>query len=150
MDYFIAILVFGAIIVAMVGVIYVTWEDRKRRDEMGFPKEQPDTQDCIEAANLMTGFVWARLKQTGVKWNDPYQKWGMDECFYLSYDSSGELADFVRLCHAAGCRVTIEQVSDEDIEDPKNTKEAMKKFHSDLKIAHHERIEKEYRRLGYK
>lgn len=150
MDYFIAILVCGAIIAAFVGVIYVTYEDRKRREEMGFPKEQPDTQDCIEAANLMTRFIWSRLEGTGVKWNDPYKKYGMGNGFYLSSDGSGELADFVRLCHMAGCRVTIEQVSDEDIEDPKNTKEAMKKFHSDLKIAHHERIERYYRKMGYK
>lgn len=150
MDYFIAILIFGAIIVAMVGVIYVTHDDRQRRAEMGFPKEQPDTLDCIEAANLMTEFVWTRLAGTGVKWDDPYDKWGMDQSFYLMYDNKGELADFVRLCHAAGCRITIEQVSDEDIEDPKNTKEAMEKWHSDLKIAYHERKEREYRKLGYK
>lgn len=150
MDYFITILIFGGIIFASVAVICTVNEDRKRRQEMGFPKEQPDTQDCIEAANLMTQFVWSRLSQTGVNWNDPYRKYGMDECFYLSSDGSGELADFVRLCHMAGCRVTIEQVSDEDIEDPKNTKEVMKKFHSDLKIARHERIEKYYRKMGYK
>ena len=150
MDYFITILILGGIIFASVAVICTVNEDRKRRKEMGFPKEQPDTQDCIEAANLMTQFVWSRLSQTGVKWNDPYRKYGMDECFYLSSDGSGELADFVRLCHMAGCRVTIEQVSDEDIEDSKNTKEVMKKFHSDLKIARHERIEKYYRKMGYK
>lgn len=150
MDYFITILIFGAIIVGSVGVIYVVHDDRQRRAEMGFPKEQPDTQDCIEAANLMTRFVWSRLSQTGVKWDDPYTKYGMGNGFYLSSDGSGELADFVRLCHMAGCRVTIEQVSDEDIEDPKNTKEVMKKFHSDLKIARHERIEKYYRKMGYK
>ena len=150
MDYFITILIFGGIIFAMAGVIYVTYEDRKRREEMGFPKEQPDKQDCIEAANLMTQFVWSRLSQTGVKWDDPYTKYGMGNGFYLMSDSSGELADFVRLCHLAGCRVTIEQVSEEDIEDPKNTKEAMKKFHSDLKIARHERIERYYRKMGYK
>lgn len=150
MDYVISFVIFGAIIVAMVGVIYVTWEDRKHRDEMGFPKERPDTLDCIEAANLMCKFVWGRLSQTGVKWNDPYRMYGMGECFYLMYDKNGELADFVRLCHMAGCRITIEQVSDEDIEDPKNTKETMKKFHSDLKIAHHERIERKYRKMGYK
>lgn len=138
MDYVIGILIFGAIIAGCVAVIYtkhVEWEARKA---VGFPDSMPVTDDCIEAVRLMMIFLGERLRETGA---GPFAdcKVGMEESS-ISLLKSHDIADLVRYAHLAGCHIKIEKVADHDIENPENTPEKLKEFHTDLKIARHIRV----------
>ena len=59
--------------------------------------------------------------------------------------NSHDIPDLIRYIHLCGCRITIEEVADHDVENPKNTPEELKKFHTDLKKAREDRIERKYR-----
>lgn len=135
MDYFIGILIFGAIIAACVAVVYTKHVEWQRRKAIGFPDKAPRMDDCIEASRQMLIFLDDRLYDTGAgAFADC--KCGM-EGSYLSLLRSHDIPDLIRYAHLAGCHITIEKVANHDIENPKNTKEKLEEFHTDLKIARH-------------
>ena len=143
MDYVIAILIFAAITSTMVFFIYDRYLQCKQKQQLGFMREMPDHADCLEANRQLMVFLHDRY------WNintvDSCIKAGMDGS-YLSLIDSHDVVDFIRYIHLCGCRITIEEVADHDVEDPSSTPEALKKFHTDLDRARHERIERKYRR----
>ena len=143
MDYVIAILIFAAITSTMVFFIYDRYLQWKQKQQLGFMREMPDHADCLEANRQLMVFLHDRY------WNintvDSCIKAGMDGS-YLSLIDSHDVVDFIRYIHLCGCRITIEEVADHDVEDPSSTPEALKKFHTDLDRARHERIERKYRR----
>lgn len=143
MDYVIAFLFGAGFLAMMVWLIYdrhLQWEQKKM---LGFLREVPDYADCLEANRQLMVFLHDRY------WNintiDSCGKAGMDGNF-LSLIDSHDVVDFIRYIHLCGCRITIEEVADHDVEDPNSTPEALKKFHTDLDRARHERIERKYRR----
>ena len=143
MDYVIYVLFGAGFLAMMVWLIYdrhLQWEQKKM---LGFMREVPDYSDCLEANRQLMVFLHDRY------WNintvDSCGKAGMDgNC--LSLIDSHDVVDFIRYIHLCGCRITIEEVADHDVEDPNSTPEALKKFHTDLDRARHERIERKYRR----
>ena len=143
MDYVIAFLFCAGFLAMMVWLIYdryLQWEQKKM---LGFLREVPDYADCLEANRQLMVFLHDRY------WNintvDSCGKAGMDGNF-LSLIDSHDVVDFIRYIHLCGCRITIEEVADHDVEGPNSTPEALKKFHTDLDRARHERIERKYRR----
>lgn len=143
MDYVIAFLFGAGFLAMMVWLIYdrhLQWEQKKK---LGFLREVPDYADCLEANRQLMVFLHDRY------WNintvDSCGKAGMDGNF-LSLIDSHDVVDFIRYIHLCGCRITIEEVADHDVEDPKTTPEVLKKFHTDLDRAHDERINRKYRR----
>ena len=143
MDYVIAILIFAAITSAMVWLIYDRHLQWKQKQQLGFMRQLPDYEDCLEANRQLMVFLHDRY------WNintvDSCGKAGMDGN-YLTLIDSHDVVDFIRYIHLCGCRITIEEVADHDVESPNSTPEALKKFHTDLDRARHERIERKYRR----
>lgn len=141
MDYFIAILIFGAVVaffVYMSVTAHIEWERRKM---LGFMKETPSMDDSIEAAKEALHFICDRME------GDP-RRW--DECStggdgFFTMLNSTDIANFFRYAHFAGCHIIIKQVSDKDIEDPKNTKEVFREWESDMARARARRIERRYR-----
>ena len=142
MDYVIMFLIFGSVIsffVYMSITSRIEWEKRKM---LGFMKEVPLSDDCIEARRQLMVFL-----------HDRY--WNINSAFYdcksgmevnsLTLMNSHDIPDLIRYIHLCGCRITIEEVADHDVENPKNTPEELKKFHTDLKKAREERIERKYR-----
>lgn len=143
MDYVIAFLFGAGFLAMMVWLIYdrhLQWEQKKK---LGFLREVPDYADCLEANRQLMVFLHDRY------WNintvDSCGKAGMDGNF-LSLIDSHDVVDFIRYIHLCGCRITIEEVADHDVEDPKTTPEVLKKFHTDLDRARDERINRKYRR----
>ena len=142
MDYLIAILIFGAIIAVFVYMCinaHIEWERKKM---LGFMKEAPLIDDCIEARRQLMVFLNDRYWNFNSAFSDCHS--GMDGNFFTLMDSH-DIPDLIRYIHLCGCRITIEEVADHDVEDPKNTPEVLKKFHTDLKKARDERIERKYR-----
>lgn len=143
MDYVIMFLIFTTITSVMVWIIYdryLQWEQKK---QLGFMREMPDYDDCLEANRQLMVFLHDRY------WNintvDSCSKAGMDGN-YLTLIDSHDIVDLIRYIHLCGCRITIEEVADHDVESPNSTPEALKKFHSDLDRARDERINRKYRR----
>jgi hypothetical protein len=143
MDYVIMFLIFTTITSVMVWIIYdryLQWEQKK---QLGFMREMPDYEDCLEANRQLMVFLHDRY------WNintvDSCSKAGMDGN-YLTLIDSHDIVDLIRYIHLCGCRITIEEVADHDVESPNSTPEALKKFHSDLDRARDERINRKYRR----
>lgn len=143
MDYVIMFLIFTTITSVMVWIIYdryLQWEQKK---QLGFMREMPDYDDCLEANRQLMVFLHDRY------WNintvDSCSKAGMDGN-YLTLIDSHDIVDLIRYIHLCGCRITIEEVADHDVESPSSTPEALKKFHSDLDRARDERINRKYRR----
>lgn len=143
MDYVIMFLIFTTITSVMVWIIYdryLQWEQKK---QLGFMRELPDYDDCLEANRQLMVFLHDRY------WNintvDSCSKAGMDGN-YLTLIDSHDVVDLIRYIHLCGCRITIEEVADHDVESPNSTPEALKKFHSDLDRARDERINRKYRR----
>lgn len=143
MDYVIMFLIFTTITSVMVWIIYdryLQWEQKK---QLGFMREMPDYDDCLEANRQLMVFLHDRY------WNintvDSCSKAGMDGS-YLTLIDSHDIVDLIRYIHLCGCRITIEEVADHDVESPNSTPEALKKFHSDLDRARDERINRKYRR----
>ncbi len=143
MDYFIAILIFGAIIAFLVYMsinAHIEWERKKM---LGFMKEAPLIDDCIEARRQLMVFLNDRYWKFNSAFSDCHS--GMDGNYFTLMDSH-DIPDLIRYVHLCGCRITIEEVADHDVEDPKNTPEVLKKFHTDLRKARAERIDRKYRR----
>ena len=143
MDYVIMFLIFTTITSVMVWIIYdryLQWEQKK---QLGFMRELPDYDDCLEANRQLMVFLHDRY------WNintvDSCSKAGMDGN-YLTLIDSHDIVDLIRYIHLCGCRITVEEVADHDVESPNSTPEALKKFHSDLDRARDERINRKYRR----
>ena len=143
MDYVIAILIFTTITSVMVWIIYDRHLQWKQKQQLGFMRKMPDYADCLEANRQLMVFLHDRY------WNintvDSCSKAGMDGN-YLTLIDSHDVVDFIRYIHLCGCRITIEEVADHDVESPNSTPEALKKFHTDLDRARHERIERKFRR----
>lgn len=142
MDYVIMFLIFGSVIsffVYMSITSRIEWEKRKM---LGFMKEVPLSDDCIEARRQLMVFLNDRYWNINSAFSD--SKSGMDGNFFTLMDSH-DIPDLIRFVHLCGCRITIEEVADHDVENPKNTPEELKKFHTDLKKAREERIERKYR-----
>ena len=143
MDYVIMFLIFTTITSVMVWLIYDRYLQWVQKRELGFMRELPDYDDCLEANRQLMVFLHDRY------WNintvDSCSKAGMDGN-YLTLIDSHDIVDLIRYIHLCGCRITIEEVADHDVESPKSTPEALKKFHTDLDRARHERIERKYRR----
>lgn len=143
MDFVVFILIFGAIIAACVYLsitAYIEWEKKKM---LGFMKEAPLSDDCIEANRQLWVFLNERYYDIGHgAFSDV--RTGMNGNF-LTLIESHDIPDLIRYVHLCGCRIKIEQVEDHDIEDPKNTREVMKEFHTDLRKARNSRIERKYR-----
>ena len=143
MDYVIAFLFGAGFLAMMVWLIYdrhLQWEQKKM---LGFLREGPDYADCLEANRQLMVFLHDRYWRINTV--DSCSKAGMAGS-YLSLTDSHDVVDFIRYIHLCGCRITIEEVADHDVEDPNSTPEALKKFHTDLDRARHERIERKYRR----
>ena len=143
MDYVIMFLIFTTITSVMVWIIYdryLQWEQKK---QLGFMRELPDYDDCLEANRQLMVFLHDRY------WNintvDSCSKAGMDGN-YLTLIDSHDIVDLIRYIHLCGCRITVEEVADHDVESPNSTPEALKKFHSDLDRARDERINRKYSR----
>lgn len=143
MDYVIMFLIFTTITSVMVWLIYdryLQWEQKK---QLGFMRQLPDYDDCLEANRQLMVFLHDRY------WNintvDSCSKAGMDGNSLTLIDSH-DIVDLIRYIHLCGCRITIEEVADHDVESPNSTPEALKKFHSDLDRARDERINRKYRR----
>lgn len=143
MDYVIMFLILTTITSVMVWIIYdryLQWEQKK---QLGFMRQMPDYDDCLEANRQLMVFLHDRY------WNintvDSCSKAGMDGN-YLTLIDSHDIVDLIRYIHLCGCRITIEEVADHDVESPNSTPEALKKFHSDLDRARDERINRKYRR----
>ena len=143
MDYVIMFLILTTITSVMVWLIYdryLQWEQKK---QLGFMRQLPDYDDCLEANRQLMVFLHDRY------WNintvDSCSKAGMDGN-YLTLIDSHDIVDLIRYIHLCGCRITIEEVADHDVESPNSTPEALKKFHSDLDRARDERINRKYRR----
>lgn len=143
MDYVICVLFGAGFLAMMVWLIYDRHLQWEQKQQLGFMREVPDYADCLEANRQLMVFLHDRY------WNintvDSCGKAGMDGNF-LSLTDSHDVVDFIRYIHLCGCRITIEEVADHDVEDPNSTPEALKKFHTDLDRARHERIERKYRR----
>ena len=137
MDYLFWILFFG------VGIAWFFWRmnrvtmDFQRREDMGFPREAPVNDDCIEASRMMVNFVADRLQDINEDWMADC-KVGMESSHNKLRDSH-DLDEFVRYVHLVGCHVKIEQVSDHDIENPENTSEKLKEHHKDLLVENYVR-----------
>lgn len=143
MDYFIAILIFGSIIAFLVYMsinAHIEWERKKM---LGFMKEAPLIDDCIEARRQLMVFLNDRYWKFNSAFSDCHS--GMDGNYFTLMDSH-DIPDLIRYVHLCGCRITIEEVADHDVEDPKNTPEVLEKFHTDLRKARAERIDRKYRR----
>ena len=143
MDYVIMFLIFTTITSVMVWIIYDRHLQWKQKQQLGFMREMPDYSDCLEANRQLMRFLSDRY------WNintvNSCGKAGMDGNF-LSLTDSHDVVDLIRYIHLCGCRITIEEVADHDVESPDSTPEALKKFHTDLYRARDERIERKYRR----
>ena len=143
MDYVIMFLIFTTITSVMVWIIYDRHLQWKQKQQLGFMRELPDYDDCLEANRQLMVFLHDRY------WNintvDSCSKAGMDGN-YLTLIDSHDIVDLIRYIHLCGCRITIEEVADHDVESPNSTPEALKKFHSDLDRARDERINRKYRR----
>ena len=127
----------------MVWLIYDRHLQWVQKRELGFMRELPDYDDCLEANRQLMVFLHDRY------WNintvNSCAKAGMDGN-YLTLIDSHDIVDLIRYIHLCGCRITIEEVADHDVESPNSTPEALKKFHSDLDRARDERINRKYRR----
>lgn len=143
MDYVIMFLIFTTITSVMVWIIYDRYLQWKQKQQLGFMREMPDYDDCLEANRQLMVFLHDRY------WNintvDSCSKAGMDGNSLTLIDSH-DIVDLIRYIHLCGCRITIEEVADHDVESPNSTPEALKKFHSDLDRARDERINRKYRR----
>ena len=143
MDYLICFLFGAGFLAMMVWLIYDRHLQWEQKQQLGFMREVPDYADCLEANRQLMVFLHDRY------WNintaDSCRKAGMDGNF-LSLTDSHDVVDFIRYIHLCGCRITIEEVADHDVEDPKTTPEVLKKFHTDLDRARDERINRKYRR----
>ena len=143
MDYVIMFLIFTTITSVMVWIIYDRYLQWKQKKQLGFMREMPDYDDCLEANRQLMVFLNDRY------WNintvDSCSKAGMDGSYFTLTDSH-DIVDLIRYIHLCGCRITIEEVADHDVESPNSTPEALKKFHSDLDRARDERINRKYRR----
>lgn len=144
MDYVLAFLIFGAIIAVSSLAVYETHVKWQKRKMMGFPKESPSSDDCIWQAKKMTDFLYDRLMEAG---GNPVAECttGM-KANSFTLGRSHDIVDLVRYAHLAGCRIVIEQVEDHDIETPENTREVLKKYHTDLYRSREERLEDKYSR----
>lgn len=144
MDYVCIILIFGcvlAFLVYMCITAHIEWEKRKM---LGFMKETPLLDDCIEANRQMWVFLHERYWGIGHKAFDDVDT-GMNGNG-ISLVHSHDIPDLIRYVHLCGCHIKIEAVADHDIEDPKNTREVLKEFHTDLRKARDARYERKYRR----
>lgn len=139
----ITVLFFAGFFAIMVFIVYDRHLQWKQKEMLGFMREVPDYADCLEANRQLMVFLHDRY------WNinmpDSCRKAGMDGN-YLTLTDSHDVVDFIRYIHLCGCRITIEEVADHDVEDPKTTPEVLKKFHTDLDKARDERIARKYRR----
>ena len=143
MDYLIMILIFGAIIAVFVYMCINAHIQCEKKKMLGFMKEAPLIDDCIEARRQLMVFLHDRYWKINSAFSDCHS--GMNGNSFTLMDSH-DIPDLIRYIHLCGCRITIEEVADHDVEDPKNTREVLKKFHTDLKKARAERIERKYRR----
>ena len=144
MEWLFWILVFGCILAFIVYqciMAQISWEKRKM---LGFPDKTPLPDDCIEAWHQMLSAVYDRLQDTDWHWFDDTKK-GMDSS-YFTLRNSHDGPDIIRAIHMGGGRITIEWKHDKDIENPKNTPEVLKKYHTDLRKAADARYERKYRR----
>ena len=144
MDVLVTVSIFGAIAAVFVYMCinaHIQWEKKKM---LGFMKEAPLIDDCIEANRQLFSFL-----------NDRYWSIGNGACSdvhtgmngnFFRLINSHDIPDLIRFVHLCGCRITIEEVADHDVEDPNSTPEALKKFHTDLDRARDERINRKYRR----
>ena len=130
-----------AFIVYQCITAHIEWEKRKM---LGFMKETPLLDDCIEANRQMWSFLNDRYWGIGHNaFSDV--KTGMDGNFFTLIESH-DIPDLIRYVHLFGCHIKIEAVADHDIEDPKNTREVLEEFHTDLRKARDARYERKYRR----
>lgn len=143
MDYVIVILCFTVFTSMMVFFIYDRYLQWKQKQQLGFMTEMPDYSDCLEASRQLMSFLHDRY--WGINVADSCKKAGMDGD-YMSLAKSHDVVDLIRYVHLCGCRITIEEVADHDVEDPCTTPEVLKKYHTDLDKSREERMERKYRR----
>lgn len=143
MDYIIGFLILAVFLAIVVFLVLDKYQSIRKRSHLGLPRKAPVTDDCIWQARKMASFIHDRLKDTGA---DPLAEWnsGQKDTFQEFCKGRGNIVDLVRYAHLAGCHITIEQVADRDIENPRNTPEALKKYHTDLKRSRAERMSEKY------
>lgn len=127
-------------------LIYYLIQEKSRQDsrrkELNAPCKAPSREECVEASKLTISFINDRL------WEMKYDafvecKVGMNEGFFGLYDSH-ILPNLFHNAHMAGYRVVLVKEGDSDIENPKNTKDVLKKYHKNWKLVRHMGIEKKY------
>ena len=142
MDYVIAFFILGIFLFTVAFLALDKYQQIQKREWLKIPKKAPVTDDCIWQAKKMVGYLNDRLHDTGADGFAECGK-GMNGNFFTLYDSH-DIVDLVRYAHLAGCHITIEQIAEHDIESPRNTKECLKKYHTDLKRSLAERLEAKY------
>lgn len=143
MDYVLGFLFFGSIIAAfsyLCVTAHISWEKKKM---LGFMKETPELDDCIEASRQMLVFLNERYWGIGHNACDDVHA-GMNGSYFRLLESH-DIPDLIRYVHLCGCHIKIEAVADHDIENPKNTREVLKEYHTDLWKARDGRLERKYR-----
>lgn len=142
MDYVIAFFILGIGFSAVAFLALNKYQEIRKREYLNIPKKAPVTDDCIWQARKMVSFIHDRLQGTT---DDVFAecRTGMDGNFFKLMDSPA-IVDLVRYAHLAGCHITVEQVADHDIESPRNTKESLNSYHTDLRRSRKERLEKKY------
>lgn len=143
MDY---VITFSIIIIGICGASFLVLDKYykiKARDYLNIPKQSPVSDDCIWQARKMVGFISDRLEETKPVFVLPENEAGMNSGRISLYESQ-DIVDLVRFAHLAGCRIVIEQIENHDIENPKNTKDVLNRYHTCLNRSRSERLEEKY------
>ena len=141
---FIIFLAIADCILLAIFIIRDRTEQSRRRLQLKVPYRMPYHENCREAFKQTLSFVNDRVWEIHNKAFIANEV-GMDKSFISLYDSQ-EIPYLYSIAHMSGYRVVLYKEDDKDVENPDNTPEKMKKYHKDIKIALHKRIEKKYGR----
>ena len=116
MDYIISFILFGGGFALMIGIIFVSNQDWKRRKKVEVSEEVLLPNDCIKAAEQARKVLYDRV--CDAQGNPSFAK----ECGYRTLSEGGDLVDFFRYAHLSGYRVKLIKGTD-------NNKDKKDEFH---------------------
>lgn len=122
MDYVIGFILFGGGFVLLIGIIFVSNEDWKRRKKVEVSEEFLFPNDCIKAAEQVRKVLYERVYDA--QGNPSSAK----ECGYHSLSEGGDLVDFFRYAHLSGYRVKLIKGTD-------NNKDEKDEYHITIQKA---------------